>query len=67
MPLSQYTINLHLLYGASYYKNGGDTVVLSFDLGLDVAVNSIIEFSTLHQWGGSLEPDKNKISTSIAY
>ena len=34
------------------YKQGGKRAVLSFGLGEDVAVNLLVSFPTLCQWGG---------------
>ena len=42
------------------YQLKGRPVVISFGLGANVAVNSIIGLPTLRQWGGLLEFCSNK-------
>ena len=42
------------------YQLKGRPVVISFGLGADVAVNSIIGLPTLRQWGGLLDFCSNK-------
>ena len=48
------------------YQLTGLPVIISFGLGADVAVNSIIGLPTLRQWGGLLDFNANKfVATSI--
>ena len=46
------------------YETKNERVILSFGLGADVAVNSIIGLPTLRQWGGNLDFNKNSFVTT---
>ena len=47
------------------YVDDGKPVILSFGLGADVAVKSIIGIPTLRQWGGSLDSISGKLSSRL--
>ena len=49
------------------YADDGKPVILSFGLGPDVVMNSIIGIPTLRQWGGSLDSISDEFSSCLLH
>ena len=49
-----------------HYKQGDKEAIISFGLGADVAVTSIIGPPTLRQWGGHMDFSSNRVIASIS-